>query len=170
MSYYQRDLPHWQPEGAALFLTWRLAGSLPREYFDREKATDLENKFARMDHLLDRAATGPVWLADERVARTVSASLLFGESNLGLYVLRAWVLMSNHAHLLIEPRVPLARIVRSVRSYSARGANVLLRRNGPFWQQEGYDHWVRDRAERDRVVRYIEQNPVQAGLVQSPEE
>src|ERR1035441_76866 len=23
-------LPHWQPEGAALFLTWRLHGSLPR--------------------------------------------------------------------------------------------------------------------------------------------
>src|ERR1022692_4643065 len=30
MSYYERNLPHWQPEGAALFLTWRLHGSLPR--------------------------------------------------------------------------------------------------------------------------------------------
>jgi hypothetical protein len=34
MTYYERALPHWQPEGAALFLTWRLHGSLPKEYFE----------------------------------------------------------------------------------------------------------------------------------------
>jgi hypothetical protein len=26
VSYHERHLPHWQPEGAALFLTWRLHG------------------------------------------------------------------------------------------------------------------------------------------------
>ena len=30
-NFYRRNLPHWQPEGAALFITWRLYGSLPRE-------------------------------------------------------------------------------------------------------------------------------------------
>lgn len=29
MSYYRRHLPHWQPEGAIYFVTFRLAGSLP---------------------------------------------------------------------------------------------------------------------------------------------
>src|ERR1039457_5943433 len=29
VSYYERHLPHWQPEGAALFLTWRLARIAP---------------------------------------------------------------------------------------------------------------------------------------------
>jgi hypothetical protein len=28
--FYRRHLPHWQPDGATLFITFRLAGSLPR--------------------------------------------------------------------------------------------------------------------------------------------
>jgi hypothetical protein len=31
MVYYERNLPHWHPDGKAIFLTWRLFGSLPRE-------------------------------------------------------------------------------------------------------------------------------------------
>ena len=33
----------------------------------------------------------------------------------------------------------------------------------PFWQDESYDRWVRTATEVDRVVRYIERNPVAAG-------
>lgn len=168
--YYQRDLPHWQPEGAALFLTWRLAGSLPREYFLREKTLTAGQEFVVMDRLLDRAEIGPMWLQSERVAQCVVDALRYGESGLDLYHLRAWVLMSNHVHLLIEPRAALPRIVRAVRSFSGREANRILGRSGSFWQHEGYDHWVRDRAERDRIRRYIEANPVNAGLVLTPEE
>ena len=40
----------------------------------------------------------------------------------------------------------------------------------PFWQDESYDHWVRNRQQRDRMVRYIEDNPVSAGLVASAEQ
>jgi len=28
-NYYERRLPHWQPKGVDLFITWRLHGSLP---------------------------------------------------------------------------------------------------------------------------------------------
>ena len=31
MSFYKRNLPHWQPSGAEYFITFRLAGSLPAE-------------------------------------------------------------------------------------------------------------------------------------------
>src|SRR5258707_7972354 len=31
MGFYRRNLPHWHPEGAAIFLTWRLYGSLPAD-------------------------------------------------------------------------------------------------------------------------------------------
>ena len=31
MSFYKRNLPHWQPSGAEYFVTFRLAGSLPAE-------------------------------------------------------------------------------------------------------------------------------------------
>ena len=120
--------------------------------------------------MLDHAATGPLWLKDERIAGCVSDALRFGETTLDLYHLRAWVLMANHVHLLIEPRASLERIKKSVRGYSGRAANQILGRSGIFWQQEGYDHWARDRAERDRIVRYIERNPVKAGLVSEPQD
>jgi hypothetical protein len=56
-----------------------------------------------------------------------------------------------------------------LKSWTARQANQLLGRSGqPFWQDESYDHWVRNRRQRDRMVRYIEDNPVSAGLVASP--
>ena len=30
MSFYRRNLPHWHPDGKAIFVTWRLFGSLPK--------------------------------------------------------------------------------------------------------------------------------------------
>src|SRR5258708_39605142 len=29
MTFYSRNLPHWHPEEACIFLTWRLYGTLP---------------------------------------------------------------------------------------------------------------------------------------------
>jgi putative DNA methylase len=73
--------------------------------------------------------------------------------------------MANHVHLLIQPLQPLSEITRSVKSSSARVANQILNRAGSrFWQVESYDHWVRNQREFDRIKRYIEQNPVKAGL------
>lgn len=34
-DFLQRHLPHWQPEGAEFFITFRLAGSLPIEAVNR---------------------------------------------------------------------------------------------------------------------------------------
>jgi REP element-mobilizing transposase RayT len=65
----------------------------------------------------------------------------------------------------------LPRITRSIKSYSAREANAILGRTGePFWQIESYDHWVRNSDQFEKIVQYIEFNPVKAGLVAHPEE
>jgi REP element-mobilizing transposase RayT len=45
-----------------------------------------------------------------------------------------------------------------------------LGRRGRFWQQESYDHWARDEDELERIIRYVEQNPVKAGLVAKAED
>ena len=42
--------------------------------------------------------------------------------------------------------------------------------SGPFWQDESYDHLVRGDEECQRIRRYIEWNPVKAGLAASPED
>jgi putative transposase len=167
VSYYERHLPHWQPDGAALFVTWRLYGSLPRTV-EARKIESAGKAFAATDRELDLAATGPRWLQDERVAQCVVEALRYGERRLGLYQLRAWVLMINHVHILIYPQTELSKITKAIKNFSARQANAILSRTGqPFWQDESYDHWVRTREELERIVRYIEWNPVRAGLVET---
>src|SRR5450759_971094 len=49
-------------------------------------------------------------------------------------------------------------------------ANRILRRTGQFWQHESYDHWARDLRQSERIIAYIEENPVSAGVVQRPED
>jgi type I restriction enzyme R subunit/putative DNA methylase len=78
--------------------------------------------------------------------------------------------MSNHVHLLILPKVAVSAIMRWLKGSTARSANQLLGRTGqPFWQDESYDHWVRNSKQFDRIIEYIEENPVSTGLVASPE-
>ena len=170
MTYYERALPHWQPEDAAIFLTWRLHGSLPKEYFESRRDPDPAREFVRQDRLLDKALLGPTRLKDDRVAACVAAALHHADAVLKLYDLRAWVIMSNHVHLFVDPHVPLEHINRSVRAFTAREANRILERTGAFWQHESYDHWSRDLRQSERIIAYIEENPVSAGLVQRPED
>ena len=79
--------------------------------------------------------------------------------------------MANHVHILIYPEAPLSRIMDSIKGYSARRANKILGLTGqPFWQNESYDHWARGPQEIEKIVLYIEENPVSAGLVKRVEE
>ncbi len=71
---------------------------------------------------------------------------------------------------LLLPKVDVSKLMKSLKGYTAREANRLLGRTGiPFRQKESYDHWVRDEAEWNRIARYIENNPVRAGLVSVPQ-
>jgi len=82
------------------------------------------------------------------------------------YRLLAWVVMPNHIHALIEVRqTPLAKILKGWKSYSAKEANQMLGSEGAFWQEDYFDRYIRDEDHFRRVVRYIENNPVKAGLV-----
>lgn len=79
--------------------------------------------------------------------------------------------MPNHVHILLEPRLPLAKITGVIKGVAARDANATLGRSGkPFWQDESFDHWIRNSAEFARICHYIEWNPVSAGLVARPED
>ena len=122
-----------------------------------------------MDKLLDMARGGPVWLKDTHVAEMVVATLRQG--HLGeRYRLSAFVVMSNHVHVLLESLTPVARLTNWIKGVTARQANAILGLSGaPFWQHESYDHWARTPEEFNRIVKYIESNPVSAGLVDPPQ-
>ncbi|MEK6302579.1 MAG: hypothetical protein AABO41_17850 [Acidobacteriota bacterium] len=121
--YYRRNLPHWQPAGAAIFLTWQLDGSLPRSARERLAATrsllnreaarvgedpdqrrsrHSKRQFAVLDQILDKADSGPLWLKEERIAGIVEAALLVRYCE--LYKLWAYVVMANHVHALLQPK------------------------------------------------------------------
>ncbi|MDH7487058.1 MAG: hypothetical protein QHJ81_12375 [Anaerolineae bacterium] len=133
--------------------------------------------FARMDDLLDQVLYGPRWLAQPECASIVMQTLhaLAPEQ----YHLCAFCLMSNHAHLLIDqqgvPNPPprrdgkhytaLSRAMRLLKGQSGALCNRVLGRRGAFWQHESYDHVVRDPGEFARILAYIVNNPVKAGLV-----
>ena len=92
-EFYRRHLPHWQPEEAVFFITFRLKGSLPRN-----------------------------------------------------------------------------KIMPSLKRHTARKANIILGREGAFWQDESYDHLIRDREKFLRIISYVLENPVNAGLVSKRED
>ncbi len=170
--FYRRHLPHWQKTDSALFITWRLHGSLPRRTLTAScNSSNPGKRFLLLDRELDRATYGPTWLEDARLAALVAASLSYSDEQFKLYRLSAYVVMSNHVHILIWPRARLDRITKSLKGYTARECNKLLERTSKtFWQDESFDHAVRSEDEFYRIQRYIERNPVKAGLVKSPEE
>jgi putative transposase len=187
---YVRHLPHFVPQGVPIFLTWNLKGAMPRTALESlrqerrrlaeqssrrgEASADRkirENKilFAIADRFLDRATDGPTHLADPNAAEIVEESVLSraGER----YDLFAWCVMSNHVHVLLTPWDALNDVTKAIKGYTAFQINGLQDERGRvFWQDESYDHWVRDEEEMFRIIEYIENNPVAASLCGRPEE
>ena len=108
--FYRRKLPHWHPEIAEatfLFVTWRLAGSMPQcKPPQPPRAAPISDgrAFLALDREADKAVLGPVWLRDARVAQVVADALLYGESGRQFYEIEAWVIMPNHVHVLLRPQ------------------------------------------------------------------
>jgi REP element-mobilizing transposase RayT len=172
VKFYRRNLPHWQPEHCPIFLTWRLYGSLPKGFAERlrEWSGEPGKQFLNADIQLDAASSGPLWLNDPEIAGQTRGAIERG-AELGHYVLRAWAIMPNHVHVLLDPLVPLARITLGIKRASAKDANARLGRTGkPFWQDESFDHWVRGPGQFARIQTYIENNPVKAGLCARPQD
>jgi REP element-mobilizing transposase RayT len=145
-------------------VTWRLAGTLPGTFLSCNDG----RTFAEADRLLDQAP-GARWLAESRVAHCVVGEIFAGEGS--TYELYAFTVMPNHVHVLLQPWADLSTITRSIKGRTARQINNLLGRTGQrLWQDESFDHWIRHRDQFERVRRYIEQNPVRAGLARIPEE
>ncbi|HEY0867046.1 MAG TPA: transposase [Fimbriimonas sp.] len=103
-------------------------------------------------------------MARPDVAEILEGCFLFGHGR--WYELESWCIMPNHAHVLIRPNgtADLCEIVESWKKFSARRANAILGRSGPFWYREYFDRYIRDPEHRERAIRYIERNPVKTGL------
>jgi REP element-mobilizing transposase RayT len=183
-SFYRRNLPHIQPLNTILFVTFRVAGSLPKDVLARmeEERRLLERTvknrpaeaeshfgalakrhFAMLESCLDKVTAGPTWLADPRIARVVAEALHYRDGR--HYRLDAFSIMPNHVHSVFEPlsteNIPwsLASIMHSLKRNTAKSANRILERSGAFWEHESFDHYIRNRAEWKRIMKYVLENP-----------
>jgi len=83
----------------------------------------------------------------------------------------AYCLMPNHVHLVLVPHTPdaLARAVGEVHRRYTCHVNVREGWTGYLWQGR-FRSSVMDASYTLKAVRYIEMNPVRAGLAATPEE
>ncbi|AEP11955.1 REP-associated tyrosine transposase [Chloracidobacterium thermophilum] len=168
-------LPHFEAGEVPQHITFRLHDSLPRELLARwqdelarlpEDEQALERR-KRIEAALD-AGHGACWLRDPHIAELVEQSLLHFDGE--RYALHAWCVMPNHVHVLVTPLHgnSLSSILHGWKSFTAREANRRLGREGPFWMEEYFDRAIRDENHFRRVVEYIGNNPVKAGLCPEP--
>ena len=164
------------------------ASTQQRHFEEKNKHMEWNRQwFRKFEKTLDSAGSGPVWLKDSRIAKAVAESLHYRDGK--MYCLDAYCIMSNHVHVVFTPLAmpssrtdavnsaeniaqtkdlcynSLSSIMQSLKGYTARKANSLLGRSGAFWQRESYDHIVRDSDEWQRIITYVLNNPVKAGLV-----
>ena len=172
-------LPHFDRGGVVQFITIRLVDSLPQSVLkvlsdelaalrcmglDKQQLS-LERQ-RRVEMFLD-SGYGSCVLRRDDVAGVIVASFEFLATQ-GHRIFR-WVIMPNHMHILISIRSggSLSSVMRSFKGWTGREANKLLGRAGAFWFPEYFDRFIRDDEHFSQVIRYIDRNPVKAGLVQN---
>src|SRR5688572_29837509 len=182
-EYYRRNLPHIQPRGATFLVNFRLVGSLPTEVVERLRAeadqlekrllaikdqkekillrdTEQHKLFVKWDDALHNSKTGPLWLKENKIAEIVASSIRFHDGD--WFDILAYCIMPNHVHLVLTPfesshtaDYRMTKIMHNIKRNSANHANKILGRTGAFWQYENYDHFARDEAEPDRIIKYV---------------
>lgn len=178
----RRHLPHWRLAGSFNYITWRLSDSIPRQkleawYAERrewlrehpkpwntETASVYRERFPKkLDAWLD-AGYGACYLRDPDCGQIVASSFFHFDGD--RYDLAAFVVMPNHVHALLQLRNnnDIGAVNHSLKSYTANKINHKLGRNGPLWQQEGFDHVLRGMSQLDRCMSYILRNPREARL------
>jgi len=170
-------LPHFNSSGIIQFITIRLSDSLPQHVcavlqaeLSRLEADGVAPQLVeqqwrkRTEALLD-AGYGSCVLAREGVAEVIVKALGILVVD-GHEVLR-WVVMPNHVHLLLKLQrgFELSPVIRAFKGRTGREANRVLGGTGRFWYPEFFDRYIRDADHLERVVGYIDDNPVRAGLV-----
>jgi putative transposase len=191
LRYYRDDrlsrktlnrLPHWQQVRAVYFVTFRLADSLPPHlsknwHEDRDtwlllnpkpwtgdQEREYHERFSlRMERLLD-AGHGACLFRDPANALWVVDALSFKEGD--AYHLHAWVVMPNHVHVLMSlaDGSKLEKVIAAWKRWSTNQIQQTLETSGGIWQKDYFDRMIRDHAHFQRVIRYIRNNPVKAGL------
>jgi len=189
-----RKLPHWSQAGVVCFITFRLHDSMPREVIDgwhqerglwlRQNGINPNKPTWRDDlqaldhqHQLEFYSTfstrwhdeldschGSCVLRNPENSKIVADSLL--KFNGDRYWLTDFVVMPNHAHLLVVFPDDDSMLLQceAWKRFTGRKINQRMADSGRFWQQDGFDCLVRSETQFEHFRRYISDNPRKARL------
>ncbi|MEL7161905.1 MAG: transposase, partial [Bacteroidota bacterium] len=122
------------------------------------------------ERALHEIKTGPRFLAKPVIATLILDSWKNLQEREQAYVYAVCV-MSNHVHVLLQEASAgkklsdLGKLMNNHKGYTARMANRILNRTGQgFWDRTYFDRRVRQ-GKFTRVMWYVLNNPVKAGLV-----
>jgi putative transposase len=136
---YRRKLPHLQPDRKVFFIT-----------FNTIRRSILSN--AARDIVFETCLRG-----DGR-----------------RYELHAVLVMPDHVHVALTPNrdangmISLPQITHELKSISAHRINKQTGHVGRVWHEESFDRAMRSTEDLKLKIEYIIQNPMRAGLVNSP--
>jgi len=121
--------------------------------------------FAEMEQWLDRAPRN-AHLQRIEVAEMVVEAIV-ERSRRGDWQMFQYVVMPTHIHMFCELGRSLQETCEDFKRWTGHRAAQILGLSGHrFWQREWFDHWSRSDDEDEKIVRYIRDNPLKAGLVE----
>lgn len=83
--------------------------------------------------------------------------------------LLVYVLMDNHVHMVLSGEIKqFQHVFESLGASYARSFNAKYNRSGPFFDQRYYNGCINSARQFLRTAAYIFNNPVQAGMTDSP--
>lgn len=184
IGFWRGRLPHWEVEDGRYFVTIHLAGAIPlngRERLrllsegltkvndrDSPACLSLQRKiFKEIEDWLERSETRSD-LQRLDVAKMVVEAIEHRRER-GDWQVFEYVVMPSHIHLFCEVlSSTLKETLEDFKRWTGHQAGKLGSLvGGRFWQREWFDHWSRSDEEDEKIARYIRENPVKAGLVQS---
>jgi putative transposase len=116
-------------------------------------------------HIINRGVAKTTTFYDDEDYEKFLSFVSIAKSHYGL-TLHSFCLMPNHYHLLIEIFSDnLSLIMRQINSQYAQYFNKKYDRVGPLWQGRYKNYYVYDEKYLNALLRYIEQNPVKANIV-----
>ena len=184
-GWYTRGyLLHYDKGGIHQVITYRLADSLPQnilenmqfelqnvapEFMEIERRKKIE-KYLDLSH-------GSCILKNMECAKIIEDNWKYFDNV--RYDLKAYVIMPNHIHILIEvyDGFELGKIVKSWKSYSARYINEIVRDAGlttsaprsrtpkSIWQRGYWDRYIRDEEHFYKTIDYIKKNFDNGGIL-----
>jgi len=105
---------------------------------------------------------------DNNIGRRIMILVLENSKEKYSFRLHNFCIMPTHIHLLITPAsgTDLSRIIQWIKTHSAKRWNCIHGSRDHVWGDRFFSRPVKDIREYFFVYKYIDQNPVKAGLVQ----